>query len=214
MSEEVITLDSIKATFETNPDLKSALQAEIVDKNVVAAYLETEDGKSLTASKMDAYASKAIGSWKEKNLPKIIADKVNELHPPKSPEAIQMQEMQVEIQKIKSEKEKLAMTQVATNALAELGLDTSLAEMVIGDSPETTKHNVKNLEFAISAEVQKQADVKLKTNAAATAPSNGNGTATKATTKYTKLSDISDYQVVQDLYDNDRDEYDRLQAAD
>lgn len=171
-----LSVDQITAALEANPDLRTSVTSTLVTPDYVSAFIETDQGKSLIAPKLDSYASKAIDGWKNKNLEGIVQQKVAELHPPETPEAKQMAEMRVRLEAIEGEKNKLELRSVASSELSRVGLGPEFLDFITGDSPETIKHHANALEVHISNLVKAKADSNLADLGSKSAPSNNGGT--------------------------------------
>lgn len=171
-AQEGLSVEAVLGAVESNPELKTALSTQFLTPDVVGSYLDTEQGKSIISPRLDSFASKAIESWKTKHLDDIVLQRVNELNPAETEEQRQLRAMQSQIKEIQAEKDRLSLQGVASSALANAGLPTSLADYVIGDSPEATKHNVNSLDVEISTLLSQRMEEKVKGLAASTAPTN------------------------------------------
>lgn len=184
MTEQLndLGIEDILGIVEANEEIANQLQAKFVNTKTVESFLHTPEGEKVVAPIKDAYASKAIEGWKNKNLDRIIQDKVNELNPPETKEQKELQAMQQRLATIEKDKQALEQQAVAAEELAKLGLPSNFASYIVGDSSEVTKHKAKSLEVEISNFVKQTTDTALQQYGAHTAPSNMDG-ATSATQK-------------------------------
>jgi len=165
-------IEDILGIVEANEDIANQLQAKFVNTKTVETFLHTPEGEKVVAPIKDAYASKAIEGWKNKNLDRIIQEKVQELNPPESKEQRELQAMQQRLAAIEKDKQALEQQQVAAEELSKLGLPSNFASYIVGDSTEVTKHKAKSLEVEISNFVKQTTDTALQQYGAQTAPVN------------------------------------------
>ena len=171
VNTEGLNLEAIIAATEANPDLQAQLQAQFVNPSTVQSFLGTEEGEKVIAPIKDQYATKAIEGWKNKNLDRIIQEKVAELNPPETKEQRELMAMQQRLAAIEKDKQALEQKAVASDELSKVGLPTSFTDFVVGDSVEVTKHRVQKLEIEISNFVKNNTDSALKDYGAKTTPS-------------------------------------------
>lgn len=172
-------IEDILGIVEANEDIANQLQAKFVNTKTVETFLHTPEGEKVVAPIKDAYASKAIEGWKNKNLDRIIQEKVQELNPPESKEQRELQAMQQRLAAIEKDKQALEQQQIAAEELAKLGLPSNFASYIVGDSTEVTKHKAKSLEVEISNFVKQTTDTALQQYGAQTAPVNVDGATTQ-----------------------------------
>lgn len=209
-NQEGLSIETVLGAIDSNPELKKSLTSQLLNKETVDSFLDTEAGKSILSPRLDSFASKSIESWKSKNLDTIVQDRLQELNPPETQEQVQLRQLQSQMKQIQAEKDRLAMESIASGALAAAGLPSSFADYVIGDSPEATKHNVNSLDVEINNLLTQRVEEKVKTLSAQTAPTNqdqghgGNGAGSART-----LNDLSPQEAM-DLYNKNPNEYMRL----
>lgn len=188
---EGLTPEAIIGAIETNPDLLTAIQPHVLNKDTVGSYLQTDEGIGLVAPMIDQSVSKGINAWKEKNLENIIQERVSELNPAETPEQKQLKQLQAQMAAVQKDKQMLEMRGVAQEALGKVGLPASLANYVMADNPEATKHKVNELDVEIQSIVAGLVDAKVSTIAAHTTPTNTDTMTTKSGSGVTKLTDLT-----------------------
>lgn len=208
-----ITLEAIQSAFEANPELRNGVTAQIFNKDTVSAFLETDEGLSIIAPKMDSFASKAIETFKTKTMPNIIQEEVSKLNPAETAEQKQLKQMQVQLANIEKEKHQLEMHSIAQEALTSNGLPAAFAGFVVSETPEATRHKVQNLDVEIQALVASQVEAKVGDVAHKAAPSNTDSGNTGIQTNSGKgYFDYSAEELAR-LADQNPSEYRRLRAS-
>lgn len=206
---EGLSVETVLGAIESNPELKKTLTSQLLNKDTVNSFLDSEAGRSILSPRLDSFASKSIESWKAKNLEPIVQERLQELNPPETQEQVQLRQMQSQLKEIQAEKDRLAMQSVASSALAATGLPASLVDFVIGDSPEATKHNVNSLDVEINNLLSQRVDEKVKTLSAQAAPNNQDQGSSGKAGSAKSLNDLTPQEAM-DLYNKNPNEYMRL----
>ncbi|MBY6816462.1 DUF4355 domain-containing protein [Clostridium botulinum] len=147
-------------------DLIKSFQTPIT-REVVETWCQDGDGRSWLDRNCDIYSSKAVNTarekaiakFKEEELPNILKEKSNE---DKTPEQVQLEELQKQIEQIKSEKFKSDMTTKFTKDLAEKGLPIDLINFALGKDEETTQKNIESLTGILNGYVTNTVDKNVK----------------------------------------------------
>lgn len=155
-----MNIQDIRAFLETNkdqPEVQSFVgELSAVSAEKVQGFLQTEEGKKLIQPTLDSYHAKGLKSWKENNLDKLVADKVKELNPDKTPEQLELEQLRREIEQDKQERLKLELTNKAISVASEKGLklDNKILDRLIADDEENTLSNLEALEAFAKAQYQ------------------------------------------------------------
>ena len=145
-------------------DVKSYLQdfnkvsVEGIEKYVT----EDEEGKKWFDSVKDKHFNKALDTWKSNNLTKLIDDEVKKKFPSKDEKDIEVENLKVEIEKMKQEKLHEALTSKAIKIASDKNLPLNLVDFFIAQDEEATVNNLKVLEESFNKEVQKAVEKRLK----------------------------------------------------
>ena len=145
-------------------DVKTYLQdlnkvnVEGIEKYVT----EDEEGKKWFDSVKDKHFNKALDTWKSNNLTKLIDDKVKKKFPSKDEKDIEVENLKVEIEKMKQEKLHEALTSKAIKIASDKNLPLNLVDFFIAQDEEATVNNLKVLEESFNKEVQKAVEKRLK----------------------------------------------------
>lgn len=145
-------------------DVKTYLQdlnkvnVEGIEKYVT----EDEEGKKWFDSVKDKHFNKALDTWKSNNLTKLIDDEVKKKFPSKDEKDIEVENLKVEIEKMKQEKLHEALTSKAIKIASDKNLPLNLVDFFIAQDEEATVNNLKVLEESFNKEVQKAVEKRLK----------------------------------------------------
>ena len=134
------------------------LSVEGIEKYVT----EDEEGKKWFDSVKDKHFNKALDTWKSNNLTKLIDDEVKKKFPSKDEKDIEVENLKVEIEKMKQEKIHEALTSKAIKIASDKNLPLNLVDFFIAQDEEATVNNLKVLEESFNKEVQKAVEKRLK----------------------------------------------------
>ena len=123
---------------------------------------EDEEGKKWFDSVKDKHFNKALDTWKSNNLTKLIDDEVKKKFPSKDEKDIEVENLKVEIEKMKQEKIHEALTSKAIKIASDKNLPLNLVDFFIAQDEEATVNNLKVLEESFNKEVQKAVEKRLK----------------------------------------------------
>ena len=123
---------------------------------------EDEEGKKWFDSVKDKHFNKALDTWKTNNLTKLIDDEVKKKFPSKDEKDIEVENLKVEIEKMKQEKLHEALTSKAIKIASDKNLPLNLVDFFIAQDEEATVNNLKVLEESFHKEVQKAVEKRLK----------------------------------------------------
>lgn len=145
-------------------DVKSYLQdLNKVSVEGIENYLtEDEEGKKWFDSVKDKHFNKALETWKSNNLTKLIDDEVKKKFPSKDEKDIEVENLKVEIEKMKQEKLHEVLTSKAVKIASDKNLPLSLVDFFVAQDEESTVNNLKVLEESFNKEVQKAVEKRLK----------------------------------------------------
>lgn len=157
--------DVIKFLSENkdNDEVKSYLsELKTVSKEDVEGYLDTEEGKKLLQPRLDKYFTKGLETWKEKNLDKLVDDKVKELYPEETPEQKKLRELELKLEKAEKEKARESLKNKAISLLTEKELPTKLVDKLLGEDEDSTIENITLYEEVVNDVRSKVKTVKGK----------------------------------------------------
>lgn len=123
---------------------------------------EDDEGKKWFDSIKDKHFNKALDTWKSNNLTKLIDDEVKKKFPSKDEKDIEVENLKVEIEKMKQEKLHEALTSKAIKIASDKNLPLNLVDFFIAQDEEATVNNLKVLEESFNKEVQKAVEKRLK----------------------------------------------------
>lgn len=123
---------------------------------------EDEEGKKWFDSVKDKHFNKALDTWKSNNLTKLIDEEVKKKFPSKDEKDIEVENLKVEIEKMKQEKLHEALTSKAIKIASDKNLPLNLVDFFIAQDEDATVNNLKVLEESFNKEVQKAVEKRLK----------------------------------------------------
>ena len=140
----------------------------------VESFINTPEGKSWLDSAKDKHLQKGLETWKANNLEGLLDAEIKKRFPEKDPKDVEMEKLKNEIEQMKQSKEKEALTNKAMKLAGEKGLPLDLVSFFVGSDESATTANLKALEDAFYASVQKGLEARLKTDGY-TPPAGGEG---------------------------------------
>lgn len=144
-----LEMEDITSYLSTNPDYLN---------NV----LTTDLGQKALQPKLDQHFSKSLETWKANNLDKIVNERVEALFPNETPQAKQMRELQIQIDKINAEKSKAEMANVTLNILSDMGVPNTFARFLQGQDEATTRANIADFKNYFDTALNGTVDSKFK----------------------------------------------------
>lgn len=128
----------------------------------VKTFVETAEGRAWLDSVKDKHLQKGLEAWKTNNLADLIDAEVKKRFPEKDPKDIEVERLKTEIATMQAEKLREALTSKAMKAAGDKGLPLDLVGYFIGADEDATNANLKTLEDAWGAAVQKGLEARLK----------------------------------------------------
>jgi len=123
---------------------------------------ENEDAKKWLQSFGDKRVTEGIETFKKNNLGKIIEDEIAKRYPPESEEAKKLRSLQQEIEQMKVEKAREALTNKALKHATEKGLPVNLIDYFIGQDEDTTMANLQTFEEVYSTAINSAVESRFK----------------------------------------------------
>lgn len=144
--------DNVLETLKENEDIKDFAKS-LHDINNISI----EDFKQLLAnnqvikgywtSEKDSAVSKGVESFKTKTMPKHIEEEIKKRsNEGKSPEQIQLEELQVKIAQMEKEKQMSVLTNKYSKTLSEKGLPIDLVDFIVSEDEEKILANIEKFE--------------------------------------------------------------------
>lgn len=149
--KNTVNTDATEVTQDTvysKDNVKEYLTKDVETyKQVVAEFLETEQGKNFIQPELDRFFSKGLESWKVNNLDKIVSEKVAELNPQETPEQKRIRELEEKLSRQEMNTKQQSLKNLAINYLSEKKLPTSIADYLKADTEEGVRNAINNLEI-------------------------------------------------------------------
>lgn len=120
--------------------------------------------RSFMDSMNDRYSTKALETWKENNLQKLIDEKVKELYPEDDPKDLELKKVQQELERMKREAQTEKLRAVALKTASEKKLPTDLVDYFLGQDENTTLENLNKFEKIMTSHLETQVKERLKDN--------------------------------------------------
>lgn len=118
-----LTLDAFKAKLENDPNFKSFMDNE-----------------------KDKHSKKAFETWKQNNLQKLLDDEIKKRYPEKDPKDKALEDLKIEMEKMKAENLKKDLTNNTLKVMTEKKLPTGLVNLIVGADEDSTNKNLETLE--------------------------------------------------------------------
>ena len=120
--------------------------------------------RSFMDSMNDRYSTKALETWKENNLQKLIDEKIKELYPEDDPKDLELKKVQQELERMKREAQTEKLRTVALKTASEKKLPTDLVDYFLGQDEDSTLENLNKLEKIMTSHLETQVKERLKDN--------------------------------------------------
>lgn len=158
-----------KESEEVKDFIKSFQQP--LTNNVVETWCKDGEGRSWLDRNCDIYSRKAVETAKTNAIAKyekeVLPNRIEEAikansNKGKTPDQLQLEGLQKQIEEMKAEKFKSDMTTKFTKDLAEKGLPIDLINFALGKDEETTQKNIENLTGILNGYVTNNVDKTVK----------------------------------------------------
>ncbi len=123
-----LTLDSFKEKVASDKDFK--------------AYLDSEK---------DMHHNKALKTWQDNNLQKLVDEEVKKRFPDADPKDTKIKELELKFEKMQKEATHKDLTNKALKTLTEKKLPTDLVNFIVGKDEDDTNKNLETLTNIFSA---------------------------------------------------------------
>jgi len=110
----------------------------------------------------DAFFSKSLESWKEKNLSKIVEEEIAKKNPPETPEAKKLAELTKKVQELETGKMRESLRAKVLQEASKKGLPTDFVDYLVGPDEPTTLNNLNTFSEAWTKAAQSKVEEKLK----------------------------------------------------
>lgn len=165
-----MNLEEVKKFLAENKDdeqVQAFLDSLKVDEQptleVFKELVETDPAfKAFMDSQKDKHYGKALETWKENNLQKIVQEQVSELYPEDDPKDIELQKLKREFEEMKSAATREKMTNLALKKATELNLPTELIDYFVATDEEATLGNIEKFHSVYTEDFQEKLRNKLK----------------------------------------------------
>lgn len=160
-----MNLEEIKNYLSENKD-NEEVQALLkgfnsINQDDVKAYLDTDDGKKVLQPKLDSFFTKGLTTWQDNNLDKLINDKLKEMNPDKSPEALELDQIKQQLAQIQNEKTREVLKNKALTVATEKNIPTNVIDFLLGDNEESTISNLSTFEESMKVYVDSQVKARI-----------------------------------------------------
>lgn len=151
------SFDEVKEYFEKNKDdetVKSYVKG-FVSLDGVKSFLETdENGKKYLGSYADSRVTQGIETFKQNNLQKLVEEEILKRSPSTDPMVLKLQEMQNKFDELEKEKARESLLNKGLKIAAEKKIPADLIPYFLGETEESTKSNLSNLEKSLQTYTQ------------------------------------------------------------
>jgi hypothetical protein len=104
-----------------------------------------KDFKSFMDSEKDTHSTKSLKTWQDNNLKKLIDDEIKKRYPDKDPKDKALEDVQIELDKMKAENLRKDLTNKTLKSLTEKKLPQELADFIVGTDEDDTNKNLEAL---------------------------------------------------------------------
>jgi len=179
LKEMEMTIQEILTAINSLSDAdKKSLSAELlklfpnlgtatVKAEDVATYLESDDGKKLIQSKIDAGITTGVNTFRDNNfkkeVDKAVEEKIKELNPDETPEQKENRENRRRIEELEATNKRNELKNTAMMLISEKKLPfTNIIDNLLGKDIDGTKNIINGLADVFESEVNKRVKEKLE----------------------------------------------------
>lgn len=134
--DDVISKSDLGKTLSTNGLTLETFKGKILSDSVFKSYMDSENEK---------HFSKALETWKNNNLQKLIDDEYKKKYPKADPKDTELTSMKAEIEQMKKEKLRESLTNKALKVATEKKLPIELIDFIVGEDETATNKNLETL---------------------------------------------------------------------
>lgn len=161
-----MNLEEIKKFLEENKE-DAEVQAFLKElsrptEESVKEFLDSYQGKKVLQPYLDRHFTKSLETWKQNNLEKLIDEEIKKRFPEKTPEQIEIEKLQRQIQDLEKQRQREALVNKALKVAKEKDLPTDLIDFFVADDEDTTMKNLERYEQSYRAYAQKEIEAKFK----------------------------------------------------
>ena len=122
----------------------------------ITKFLGTQEGKKYHQPLLDAYHSKGLETWKEKNLQKIIDEAVKKANPQETAEQKRIRELETSFELEKKERAKEVLKNKALQKLTEKSITPEFLEILEkAENEETLVKSIDKLDTMVKSHLTK-----------------------------------------------------------
>lgn len=167
-------IKEVKAFLEENKDKDEvkAFYAELQkvsieqEKDITDKWVQSIDGKKHIQVIKDQEVAKAIETWKENNLTKLVEAEVDKLNPPENPEVVKLNRKVEEIQKEADMAKREAMSSQLRSSASEFlnqnKIPVDFASFVVGKDEEATTEKLAGFKDILDAHMKEVMESRFK----------------------------------------------------
>ncbi len=133
-----------------------------INSDVVAEWLESDEGMKFLQPKFDKKVTQAIETYKNNTLPKLVEEEFNKKFNNETPEQKQLRALQEKLDKMESEKQRETLLNQAIIEGNNMGISPNITKYVLGNSIEETRLNLMAVQNEINSIVQKEVEQRLQ----------------------------------------------------
>jgi Domain of unknown function (DUF4355) len=161
-----MNLEEVKKFLEENKE-DAEVQAFLKElsrptEESVKEFLDSYQGKKVLQPYLDRHFTKSLETWKQNNLEKLIDEEIKKRFPEKTPEQIEIEKLQRQIQDLEKQRQREALVNKALKLADEKALPKGIIDFFIADDEETTMKNLERLEQEYQAAVNQAVEAKFK----------------------------------------------------
>lgn len=143
-------------------DFAKSLQSGSLTLDAFKGKLTEPDFKSFLDSTKDTHFQKALETWKQNNLQKLIDAEMLKKNPSLTPEQLKIEELTKEFEKERSQRQLSEQKSKLKDELRDKNVDPRIVDLLIDSDETVTKANIQLYLDANKNYVQKEVENRLK----------------------------------------------------
>lgn len=172
-SELLEKLSAIEDTADIDAEILNLGFTKPIDSLEAFKELITKNDlvKGFYGAEKDRAVSKGISTYEANTLPKKIEEALKaKSNEGKTPEQIKLEELEKQLENMKTEKTRAELSSKYAKTLNEKGLDAGLIDFVLANDEETTTANIEKISSILSTSIDTQVKAKLNQGGAQVPP--------------------------------------------
>lgn len=159
-----MTLEEVKQFIQDNMDVPEvkAYVLGFVTPDRVKDFLDSDDGKKFLQPRLDQYFAKGLETWKNNNLEKLVADKIQEKYPAETEQEKRIKALEQKLAQEENARKRQEMEKKAIRLLTENKYPVDLVDFIHASDDNELEAKFQSLKATLEGWAKEVVDGKYK----------------------------------------------------